>query len=125
MILVQCNFCGLQDAATSVEDAPLELRCRLVALTHLLPALSADLADGSAHTASAAGPPPTAVKDAGKPVKILLTQARMDHRSYHQIFCEPLDWRTIMYTWMQPGRHNRDCLCSFGLALWLLLVPDI
>ena len=58
----------------SVDDASLELRCRLVALTHLLPPLPADLSDELARTASAAGPPPPAVKETQKPVKVLLTQ---------------------------------------------------
>ncbi|CAL8466575.1 g6111 [Coccomyxa elongata] len=68
----------LQDAASSSGDAQLELRCRLVALAHLLPPLPADLADELAHTALASGPPPLAVKDAQKPVKSLLTQALTD-----------------------------------------------
>lgn len=57
-----------------MDNASLELRCRLVALTHLLPPLPADLSDELARTAPAAGPPPPAVKETQKPVKILLTQ---------------------------------------------------
>ncbi len=67
-------YVGLQDAASGNGDAQLELRCRLVALAHLLPPLPADLSDELAHTALASGPPPPAVRDAQKPVKSLLTQ---------------------------------------------------
>lgn len=98
----------MQDAASTAGDAILELRCRLVALNHLLPALPADLADEMAHTAPAAGPPPPAIRDIHKPVKMLLTQVRAFVLSATDTY--------MQYPWC--------CLCKYFLLQLLGHAPS-
>lgn len=58
----------------SAKDAACELRCRLVALRWLLPQIPEDLSDMELRTAPASGPPPPALGDPQKPIRLIVTE---------------------------------------------------
>jgi hypothetical protein len=74
-VVLACSA-AWQEAAASAGDAELELRCRLAALQHLLPALPDQAPGDEGRLAAPAGPPPKAVKEVHKPPKAALTRVR-------------------------------------------------